>query len=265
MNYFSTIDAYREGLSLLKRIAYEYRFMRMRGWTAADVGLFWDKVCHYDDINKTSYTYLKRFVDADSICRVREGAKVLDISCRTGQGSLYFHRSRKTGHSVAADYSERFLKVCGELLAASHVPHTLLKLDAYRIDLEENRFDAVLSFETVEHVSDPELFISELGRVCKKEGNVIITTPNIVWEPVHWLAAIMNRHHSEGPHRFLRRNRLVRAIQDAGLRIDKELTTILIPGGPAFLKSLSQRLEEKTQSNLARWCCLRRIFSCVKI
>jgi 2-polyprenyl-3-methyl-5-hydroxy-6-metoxy-1,4-benzoquinol methylase len=265
MKYIPLLKAYEEDLPLLSRIAYEYRFMRMTDWTAPEIGLFWDKVCHYDDINASSYTYYKRFLDAEAVCSIREGAKVLDISCRTGNGSLFFHRKRKIGYAVAADYSARFLEICGGLLTKNGVPHETVKLTDYRLDFPDDSFDAVLSFETVEHVSDPELFLSELARVCKKNGNVLITTPNRLWEPVHWLAAILKIHHSEGPHRFLGRHRLIRAIRSAGLRVDKERTTIILPGGPEILLALSRRFEDATQRSAARWLALRRIFSCIKI
>jgi len=45
--------------------------------------------------------------------------------------------------------------------------------------LVDNSFDAVISFQVIEHVKDDTLFLKEIYRVLKPGGMAIITTPNI--------------------------------------------------------------------------------------
>ncbi len=49
---------------------------------------------------------------------------------------------------------------------------------AEKIPFESERFDSILAGELVEHLHKPELFIKEANRLLKKNGIMIITTPN---------------------------------------------------------------------------------------
>jgi SAM-dependent methyltransferase len=50
--------------------------------------------------------------------------------------------------------------------------------DGVRIPYEDNRFDAVVSFQVIEHVKDDRNYVAEIYRVLKKGGIFILTTPN---------------------------------------------------------------------------------------
>ena len=45
---------------------------------------------------------------------------------------------------------------------------------------ESKSFDYVISIETIEHLHDPWHLISECGRILRKDGWLILTTPNIM-------------------------------------------------------------------------------------
>ena len=49
---------------------------------------------------------------------------------------------------------------------------------AESIPAEDNEFDVIVSFETIEHVVDPNRFLDECIRVCKPGGVIIISTPS---------------------------------------------------------------------------------------
>ena len=49
--------------------------------------------------------------------------------------------------------------------------------DATNLPFKNNTFDFHLSFEVLEHISDPFLFIKEAARVVKKGGHIILTVP----------------------------------------------------------------------------------------
>src|SRR5882672_4626203 len=55
-------------------------------------------------------------------------------------------------------------------------------------------FDAVVSFETIEHVPDPARFVAECARVLKPGGLFLVSTPNReLWSPRS--AKPLQRHH----------------------------------------------------------------------
>ncbi len=49
---------------------------------------------------------------------------------------------------------------------------------AEKIPFESAFFDSLLAGELIEHLKKPELFVREANRVLKKNGKMIITTPN---------------------------------------------------------------------------------------
>jgi SAM-dependent methyltransferase len=51
-------------------------------------------------------------------------------------------------------------------------------MDAQRIGLKENSVQVITCFEVIEHVSDPDLLLSEIKRVLRAEGILFLTTPN---------------------------------------------------------------------------------------
>lgn len=56
---------------------------------------------------------------------------------------------------------------------------TLKKADIQeRIPFEDNFFDIVFCSETIEHLRHPEMCLSEIKRVLKKNGRLILTVPN---------------------------------------------------------------------------------------
>jgi len=55
--------------------------------------------------------------------------------------------------------------------------------DGVNLPFKDNEFDVVLSAEVMEHVPDPEKFLSEIYRVLRDDGVAIITVPFLV--PLH--------------------------------------------------------------------------------
>jgi coenzyme F420 hydrogenase subunit beta len=251
--------------AFLARTRAESAHWRRRSWSFADVGRHWDSTEEYDAINEETYSYFRRFVDGLRLSNLPERGRILDLCARTGNGTLYFYQQGKVGSAVCADVSAKMGEVCRARLAAGGVQNMLwLPLDDYSLPLADGAFDAILCFETVEHFAEPERLVQELGRVIRPGGVMILTTPNLLWEPIHALAAITGLHHSEGPHRFVRLCRLRHMVEAAGFAIEQLETTVLIPGGPAALVRLGEWIEARTRHTLMPWLGLRRVLICRK-
>jgi ubiquinone/menaquinone biosynthesis C-methylase UbiE len=84
--------------------------------------------------------------------------------------------------------SENFLNITGLDVDKNAIEHAQKKYgsencvfklyDGHRIPFEENTFDAVVSFQVIEHIRDDKNYISEIYRVLKSDGVFIVTTPN---------------------------------------------------------------------------------------
>jgi SAM-dependent methyltransferase len=102
------------------------------------------------------------------------GKRVLEIGC--GRGGFAAWLSSQGALVTAADFSSAAIKA-----ASSHFPDsgvTWIVNDIQNIDFPSHSFDTVVSCETVEHVPQPRKAISELARVLRPGGTLILTCPN---------------------------------------------------------------------------------------
>jgi len=152
-----------------------------------------------------------------------------------------------------------------ERLKGFSYDYELIKVLSYELPFKDSFFDFVITYETIEHIGDTSLFVSELSRVLKPNGIMILTCPNILWEPVHWIAAIFNIHHSEGPHNFLRRCKLLKLFHDNGLGISDENTTVIFPFNSPKIISFNEIFEKILPKDISKLIGLRRTFVLVKI
>lgn len=247
-----------------QRLSNEIKYITSLNWSFSDVGKHWDETTDYDDINERTYTYFRRFVDAYKLFGLPEKKYTLDICSRTGNGTLYFWKNKKISKVVCADVTKKMQEICKSNLEKYPIDFTIKYFDDYPLPFKDAQFETVLSFETVEHLPKPNIFIKELYRILKPNGYLVLTMPNVLWEPIHWLAAIFNIHHSEGPHRFIRHRKMKKWLKKIGFKIIKHKTFILIPGGPKFLKKFGEWLEKAMPNFIITFLGLRRIYICQK-
>lgn len=116
--------------------------------------------------------HLKRYDFAYPYC---EGKRVLDVACGVGYGSHYL---AKTAREVAgAEIDPESVAYAKGHYAAPNIK--FFEMDATRLQFEDNAFDVVCSFETIEHLSDIGAYLSEVVRVIKPGGLYIVSTPQV--------------------------------------------------------------------------------------
>ena len=246
--------------NLLHRVRDEIAHWQRKTWSFADVGAHLDATEDYDDINEKTYSYFRRFIDGLRLSDIPPNSRVLDFCARTGNGTTYFYQNGKIRSAVCVDVSFRMGKICLQRVRQAGLEDcTWIPVMDYVLPFADGAFDAILCFETAEHFPEPEKMVAELGRVIRSGGVLILTTPNVLWEPVHALAAITKYHHSEGPHRFIRYRCLVQMVEAAGFTMEHSETTVLIPGGPKALIAFGEWVEEHTRHSLMPFLGLRRI------
>jgi 2-polyprenyl-3-methyl-5-hydroxy-6-metoxy-1,4-benzoquinol methylase len=99
---------------------------------------------------------------------------VLDAACGSGFGSnMLYQKAKKV---VGIDNSWDAIRYCRERYMMPNL--SFLQMDCNRLALPDSTFDAVVSFETLEHLHGADVFLQELSRVLKKGGIIITSTPN---------------------------------------------------------------------------------------
>ena len=103
------------------------------------------------------------------------GKKVLDAACGSGYGS--YHISNSGASNVLG------IDISHESVSSAKMKYKNPNLD-YRVtdcsDLRilKEKFDVIVSFETLEHLNDPLLFIKSASEILNPGGFFICSTPN---------------------------------------------------------------------------------------
>lgn len=141
---------------------------------------------------------------------------VADFGCG-GLETLMIFSQMGFKNIIAADYDEDLMKEAAGLFKGIKTYHADFNDP---LPLEDESCDVATSFEAVEHVVSAEFFMSELHRVIKKGGHLIITTPNHAFYMSRWRAVRGERLGKEGVHyRFFTKDHFEEIIQKAGFEI----------------------------------------------
>ena len=180
------------------------------------------------DINIRSGPQMREYVAiADRIASEHPGL-VLDWGCGHGQVS---HLLRERGVEVESfDYAEGGETTRRRL---EHFPDVEAHVsgDPVRLPFADGRFDMVLSCGVLEHVQQPEASLSELHRVLRPGGRLLIyKLPN----RLSYLERIARRaglyYHGAYPDdRVYDRRSAVALVSSQGFRVDSFRRTNLLP------------------------------------
>ena len=100
---------------------------------------------------------------------------VLDIACGSGFGTHLIAQKKNT-RVIGCDISEQTLAECKNNY--SHLGLTFQYADGTTLPFQDEYFDALISFETIEHTPDYIKMLNEFNRVTKKNGLILLSTPN---------------------------------------------------------------------------------------
>jgi 2-polyprenyl-3-methyl-5-hydroxy-6-metoxy-1,4-benzoquinol methylase len=135
------------------------------------------------DLNYYEYLWILK----TTLPYLKEGAKILDVGAGAGVISLVF---RKMGFDVYAidtweEYDEKYDNRMGikediiERLevAGIHLRYCNILKDGF--PFAADNFDVILLLDVIEHLSAPKTCLQEIKRVLRKNGYLVITTPNL--------------------------------------------------------------------------------------
>jgi len=106
----------------------------------------------------------------------REKDKILDVGCGTGKYLVELAKKNRICYGIDP-LVEVSLAVAQRMAEKAKVNINLLQAEGENIPFPENFFDAVLFLSTIQHVNDADKTLSEINRVLKNKGILLISAP----------------------------------------------------------------------------------------
>lgn len=91
--------------------------------------------------------------------------RLLDVGCGVRPYRLLYDRRVEQSFGMDVPHSLHGLRAVDVVASAGHIP------------FQDASFDTVLCTNVIEHVSDPDVVLSEIGRVLKPGGVLLLTAP----------------------------------------------------------------------------------------
>jgi len=116
-----------------------------------------------DSDNVGNYINLAEFLGNDKI--------ILDVGAGLGECAISFALSGL--RAIAVDISQIMMEAAVKRARKHNVPEEKIifaRMNAYKLELEDNSVDAVLAMDVLHQVDRPELIVDEIKRVLKPEG-----------------------------------------------------------------------------------------------
>ncbi|NLG07087.1 class I SAM-dependent methyltransferase [Candidatus Peribacteria bacterium] len=103
-------------------------------------------------------------------CKYAKGKHVLDIACGTGYGTDMLRKSGAAvlGVDISQDTIKKAKQKYGDYFATGDI----------RTFQSKQKFDMIVCFETIEHISEYHEVIQNLYSLLKKNGRLLISSPN---------------------------------------------------------------------------------------
>ncbi|MDH3760008.1 MAG: class I SAM-dependent methyltransferase [Gammaproteobacteria bacterium] len=101
---------------------------------------------------------------------------VLELGCNKGFGTVIYAEAADSVKAV--DTSSEAIEKAGELNSRDNIEYVCLQ--SWTLPFEDDAFDLTVLFQVIEHIAldKRDIFLREIKRVTRADGQVIVTTPN---------------------------------------------------------------------------------------
>lgn len=133
---------------------------------------------HHDHLRgsgRRADAHLARYALACDL--VREGDRVLDIACGMGYGSRMLAVTSTAATVMGVDNDARALEYARANFASPRT--TFTRDDAHTLaTIQDGSADVIISFETLEHLPEPDAFLARAAHILRPGGRLIVSVPN---------------------------------------------------------------------------------------
>lgn len=117
---------------------------------------------------KFLYEWAKKFMQKNFLC--------LDLGCGDGYGTQIL--SEGDGKVIGLDIDHEIIEAADKKYSRENCKFQVY--DGKSLPFSEASFDLVVCFHVIEHIKDDLYFLSEISRVLKTTGILLLATPNKV-------------------------------------------------------------------------------------
>ncbi len=123
-----------------------------------------------------AYDYSEHYLRYGLFREICAGKRVLDVACGAGYGS-YLLASWGAQQVIAVDLSAEAITEARRVFGHDRI--TFIQGNVEELDkLVQGQFDLIVSFETIEHLKLPRLFLEHISHLRTDVGIVAISAPN---------------------------------------------------------------------------------------
>lgn len=111
---------------------------------------------------------------------VKPGDRVLDAACGLGYGGRVIRSNTRAARVVGVDGSDYAIDYANKSFSdgLGRIEYRVGMLPEALSSFEDGSFDVITSFETLEHVADPEAVLREFHRILAPGGRILVSVPN---------------------------------------------------------------------------------------
>jgi SAM-dependent methyltransferase len=195
------------------------------------------KLYGFTDVDRTADpAYFIRFLDdafaeasfqaykrlSYSLLDIREGRRILEVGCGTGDDARAMAAMvRPGGEVVAVDGSEAMIAEAQQRAEGSGLPVRFQRGDAHRLEFPDDSFDGGRCDRTFMHLEDPRRELGEMVRVVRPGGRVVVYEVDfetlVIDAPDHSLARKIVHTWCDGFRNGWLGRRIPALFHDAGL------------------------------------------------
>ncbi len=192
---------------------------------------------------------------AQTLLDLQAGQQILDAGAGTGEDAREIAKIvAPMGQVVGLDLSMMMVKTAQQRNQGKRLPVRFLQGDIQHLSFADNSFDRCYADRTFQHLPNPELALSELMRVTKPDGLLVIVDPDHETQ-------VLDSPYTEVTRRFLRfRNDgmcqpgiahcLYRLFKEAGL-VDVQVTPMTrVTTDYETIRPVSQYIEGMREAQL---------------
>lgn len=141
--------------------------------------------------------YLGRYLFACDFLRPHKPDLVADISCGMGYGAAEL--CSVAGRVIGVDANRPLIESARQRLQMPNLDFFFKDLDDDGLspDIEEGSASAVVSFETLEHLLDPNRAVAQFSKILQPGGFFICSVPNVLSESGDSAGLPRNRSHKQ--------------------------------------------------------------------